>query len=257
MCPLLCGDASPTSWAEPTKADPGIASTPADCHNAVTGSQRRRWASPGARISRFASQNGPVNAEDPFQVLGLDRTATADDLRRQRRHLALLCHPDLGGDPAHMSAINSAFDAAMASVADIGQPERIAAQPSAHPAPPSSPTAHNQGVATPSRTTRPWRNYEHDPASFVVHCPPVDAFEALSVALCWFGDVVDDDPPYRLVALLSEPSACWCRLDLVADAGATTVDLTVAPSEGDPVAPTADEIRDLLVGAINEMGGQR
>jgi hypothetical protein len=53
--------------------------------------------------------------------------------------------------------------------------------------------------------------------------------------------------------VLGEPSPCWCRLDLVSDAGATTVDLTIGAYESGDV-PTAEEVRDLLVGAVNRLG---
>jgi hypothetical protein len=196
-----------------------------------------------------------VIPEDPFQVLGLDETATKDDLRQARRRLARLCHPDLGGDPESMTAINAAFDSALAIVhaaAEAPPTDRSPATRGPNTTEPGSERAARRRVRP-----RPTRTYEHDPASFVVHCLPVDAFEALSVAVSWYGEVIDDDPPYRLVAVLGEPSPCWCRLDLVPDAGATTVDLTIAAYEIGHGAPTAEEIRDLLVGAVNSQSDQR
>ena len=56
------------------------------------------------------------------------------------------------------------------------------------------------------------------------------------------------------MALCQErPSPCWCWLDLVPDAGATTVSLTVAALEGDP-APDIDSVRDEWVANLNRLG---
>ena len=68
----------------------------------------------------------------------------------------------------------------------------------------------------------------HDVASFTIEALPAEAFEALLVVSTWIGEVLVDEPPYQLDVVLEEPYACWCRLDLVPDAGATTVSLTLA-----------------------------
>ena len=62
-----------------------------------------------------------------------------------------------------------------------------------------------------------------------------------------------DDPPYQLDVVLEEPYACWCRLDLVPDAGATTVSLTVAGT-GHTAPPDIDDVRDLWVANLNQLG---
>ena len=62
-----------------------------------------------------------------------------------------------------------------------------------------------------------------DTPSFTIDVLPVDAFEALLVVCSWMGEMLVDDPPYVLEAFLHDPEPCWCRLDLVPDAGATTV----------------------------------
>ena len=36
---------------------------------------------------------------DPYQTLGVDKNATADDIKSAYRKLAKQHHPDLGGDP--------------------------------------------------------------------------------------------------------------------------------------------------------------
>ena len=69
-------------------------------------------------------------------------------------------------------------------------------------------------------------------ASFTIEALPAEAFEALLIVATWLGEVLVDDPPYQLDVELGEPFDCWCRLDLVPDAGASTVAVTL-------VAPTA------------------
>jgi hypothetical protein len=94
---------------------------------------------------------------------------------------------------------------------------------------------------------------QHDAPSFTVDVLPVEAYEALLVVTSWMGEVLVDDPPYVLEVFLYDPSPCWCRLDLVPDAGATTVSLTVAALEGDP-APDIDDVRDEWVANLNRLG---
>jgi hypothetical protein len=69
----------------------------------------------------------------------------------------------------------------------------------------------------------------------------------------WLGEVLVDDPPYQLDVALEEPYACWCRLDLLPDAGATTVSLTLA-GIGQHPPPDLDDVRDLWVANLNQLG---
>ena len=93
---------------------------------------------------------------------------------------------------------------------------------------------------------------DHDVASFVIEALPVVAFEALLVVTSWIGEVVVDEPPYQLDVLVLDPLRCWCRLDLVPDAGASTVSLTIAALPDEPL-PTIDDVRDLWVAALNHL----
>lgn len=148
-----------------------------------------------------------------------------------------------------MQALNGAYDEAV---------RRLSAVP--------SPTASGPGAAAPSPTQseptrseqthghrRSSRGVQHDAASFTIDVLPVDAYEALLVVTSWMGEVLVDDPPYLLEVFLHDPSPCWCRLDLVPDAGATTVSLIVAALEGDP-APDIDAVRDEWVANLNRLG---
>jgi hypothetical protein len=64
----------------------------------------------------------PRRAEpDPWwTALGVAVTATQPEVERRYRELALLHHPDRGGDPEQMKAINQAIDRARKSFADAG-----------------------------------------------------------------------------------------------------------------------------------------
>lgn len=96
-----------------------------------------------------------------------------------------------------------------------------------------------------------------DRCSFTIEVLPVDAHEVLCVAASWIGEIVDDDPPYLLDVDMHDPLRAWCRLELVPDAGATTVSLAVSATYGADglLAPTphVDEIRDVWVDVINRL----
>lgn len=169
---------------------------------------------------------------DPFAVLGLAETASAEAVRLARRDLAKQHHPDAGGDAAVMRSINAAASQALQVIAD-----RITA-----PAPAPAPR--------PDRRHEEPTGVSRDVASFTVEALPVDAFEALLVVATWIGEVLDDDPPYRLDTHLHEPTPCWCRLELVPDAGASTVSITLA-TESERPTPNIDWVRDTWVDQLN------
>ncbi|MEI7547705.1 MAG: J domain-containing protein [Actinomycetota bacterium] len=174
-------------------------------------------------------------------MLGVSADADAAELGAARRRLAMELHPDRGGDAAAMQALNVAYDEAM----------RLLASPAVmapEPAPTSNPAPRRRSA--PIRR-HPTRNVQHDNPSFTVDVLPVEAFEALLIVTSWIGEVLVDDPPYTLEVFLHEPEPCWCRLDLVPDAGATTISLTVAGVEGEP-SPDIDLVRDTWVAALNE-----
>lgn len=49
-----------------------------------------------------------------FEVLGLAPTATPDEVKQAWRQLAMLKHPDRGGDPTEFDKLRKAYDEAMA-----------------------------------------------------------------------------------------------------------------------------------------------
>lgn len=215
---------------------------------------------------------------DPFAILGLTRSASLDQVRAARRRLAFDVHPDRGGDAVAMQHLNAAFDACVAHLtgrrplpdgpgADAADGMRPAGQ---NPA--GSPRPGSRG--RPRRPRRPApsgrrRFVEQDAPSFTIDALPAEAFEALLVVVSWFGEVLDDDPPYVLECHLHEPAPCWCRLDLVPDAGGSTVSIVVASAgddtgddTGDGASPAlepgfVETVRDVWVEHLNQLGRQQ
>ena len=175
------------------------------------------------------------DATDPWAVLRVEPDATLRQLRAARRTLAKSAHPDLGGTSVDMARINAAFEDASRRIDE--PPPRVAT---------SGPRSQTSGTI--------WRRHrvEHDQPSFVVHCLPAEAFEDLLLVAAWLGDVHDHDPPYRLDVRLHEPEPCFCRLELVPDAGASTVSMSVE-WEHEVVSVDLDGIRDLWIAGLNEL----
>ena len=181
---------------------------------------------------------------DPYQILGVSPDASMAELAAARRRVAQHVHPDHGGDGSEMLAVNAAYDEAVRRLRDCA-PE---------PPPPSPPTApHPTEPRRAARDRRTVRGVHYDSPSFTIDVLPVDAFEALLVVTSWIGEVLVDDPPYLLEVVLQDPSPCWCRLDLVPDAGATTVSLTVAAFDAE-AAPDVEVVRDVWVASLNALG---
>ncbi|MCB0999277.1 MAG: J domain-containing protein [Ilumatobacteraceae bacterium] len=204
--------------------------------------------------------SGPAAAggeADPFAVLGLDRSATLDDVRSARRRLAFDLHPDRGGDEHAMRAVNGAFEACVAHLTG----RRVLPPPGGPATPaPTAPGSRIRREPPPvpwgQRRRRP--QVEYDAPSFTVDALPAETFEALLVVAGWIGDVLDDDPPYVLECHLHEPAPCWCRLDLVPDAGGSTVSLTVASPAGERGGVNdltfVERVRDVWVEQLNRLG---
>ncbi|MEO5899614.1 MAG: J domain-containing protein [Ilumatobacteraceae bacterium] len=199
---------------------------------------------------------------DPFAVLGLTRDATLEQVRIARRTLAQRLHPDVGGDEAQMQEVNVAFEAAVAHL--TGRRLLPTAVSSVFPTAPMSSPSAPRGARRRRVVYRPYQGQrvQHDSPSFTIDALPAEAFEALLVVASWIGEVAVDDPPYLLEARLDEPARCWCRLDLVPDAGATTVSITVVFDAVDvdavdvrmPDGIDAETVRDTWVSNLNRLG---
>jgi hypothetical protein len=173
-----------------------------------------------------------VSLADARRLLGLADDAGAEEVHAARRRLAKRSHPDVdGGDAEAMRRLNEAAEVVLqelgTAVVDL-----------------------ENGTARRGATAM---RFAHDTASFVIEALPAVAFEALLVVTSWIGEVVVDEPPYQLDVLLLDPLRCWCRLDLVPDAGSSTVSLTIAALT-DELLPDIDDVRDLWVDSLNHLG---
>ncbi len=185
---------------------------------------------------------------DPFATLGLDRDASGDEIRAARRRLAKAHHPDQGGDPADMQRINEAADAALLTV-NTRSRESVIDTPDVDG--PDGPAPETDRMSRSGNSaTDPTAGIARDVPSFTVEALPVETFEAMLVVAAWLGEVLDDDPPYRLDTYLHEPFDCWCRLDVVPDAGASTVSITIGGVDGAPT-PDVIAVRDAWVSNLN------
>ena len=155
-----------------------------------------------------------------LEILGLTENDDLTDVVSARRRLARRCHPDVGGDDDTMMLVNQAADFLLAeSSSEFDDELRL------HPE---------------------WDGVEIDRPSFVIDVLPVEAFEWILTAANVLGHVVDDEPPYALEVLIDSRPDRWCRLEIVPDAGSSTVSIL---TEGhDPT-----EMVPLFVTTINEL----
>lgn len=178
-----------------------------------------------------------VEVDDALRVLGLDRTASIEDVLTTRRTLARSLHPDVGGRGDDMVRVNLAVEIVI----------EYLQRPVPHEAPSDAPSS--AGVSTPSRPSSfGSRRWIIDRPSFVIDVLPVDAFEWLLLAARVLGEVVDDDPPYALEVLLDSRVDRWCRLEIVPDAGSSTV--SIVAENIDP-----EDLVALWVNTVNELTG--
>ena len=178
-----------------------------------------------------------ISLGDARRLLGVAGDADADAVRAARRRLAKSIHPDLqGGDAEAMRRLNEAADLVLH---ELGlQRHRSGGR--------RAPERRRDRPPSPGRT-------DYDGCSFVIEALPAVAFEALFVVTSWIGEVVVDEPPDQLDTLLLDPLRCWCRLELLPDAGASTVSLTIAALP-DEQLPDIDDVRDLWVASLNRLG---
>ena len=167
--------------------------------------------------------------ESFYELLGVNRESTPHEIVAARRILAREFHPDRGGDPQHMALINLAFDTIMASRAE-------------------PPIELSQVEETPICAPDQSGRFVVDRPSFTINALPVVAYEVVLLAARVLGDVSSDEPPYLLEVQLEDPPLTWCQLEIVPDAGSSTVSFIV-----DRAVNTL-EIRDLWVRTINEIG---
>lgn len=179
-------------------------------------------------------------SDDPHRLLGVEPDASLDALAAARRRLALTMHPDVGGSEQAMQELNAAYERAVSMFGATGTRENAPPPSSPPPAPAPAPATRLRGV-------------QRDAPSFTIDVLPAEAFEALLVVMSWMGELLVDEPPYVLEALLHDPALCWCRLDLVPEAGATMVSITVASVDSE-ATPDPEAVRDEWVANLNRLG---
>lgn len=172
--------------------------------------------------------------ESFYQLLGVTRSSTVSEIVAARRVLAREFHPDRGGDPQHMAIINLAFDTIIASHGKEASQQITVTSANVSPADALAPEATSVFCV--------------DHPSFTINALPVVAYEVLLLAARVLGDVSSDEPPYLLEVQLEDPPMTWCRLEIVPDAGSSTISFVV-DKEID-----AQQIRDLWITTINEIG---
>jgi hypothetical protein len=173
--------------------------------------------------------------ESFYQLLGVTRSSTVSEIVAARRVLAREFHPDRGGDPQHMALINLAFDAIIASLGEESVEQTTS-------------TTTTQGSQVDIATSDSGSRFSVDRPSFTINALPVVAYEVLLLAARVLGDISSDEPPYLLEVQLEDPPMTWCRLEIVPDAGSSTISFVI-DKEID-----AQQIRDLWVTTINEIG---
>ena len=176
--------------------------------------------------------------ESFYQLLGVTRSSTVSEIVAARRVLAREFHPDRGGDPQHMALINLAFDSIIASHGEES------AQQTTHTTTTTTAKGSRVDIATSDSGSR----FSVDRPSFTINALPVVAYEVLLLAARVLGDISSDEPPYLLEVQLEDPPMTWCRLEIVPDAGSSTISFVI-DKEID-----AQLIRDLWVTTINEIG---
>lgn len=160
-----------------------------------------------------------LSRQDALRLLGLDEGFGTLELKRARRRALSIHHPDHGGSAGDVLRVEKACELL--------------------------------SRATPARekVDVPLVRRANDKPSFTIDVLPVDAFELLLVAASELGDVCDDDPPYRLEIRMHEPEDTWVVLELVPDAGGSTVSISLESAS--PVA--IEDVRDSWIRALNTL----
>ena len=169
-----------------------------------------------------------MQAELARGLLGLSVTYTEEEFRRARRRALLRAHPDHGGSREELARVEAAVS--------FLSTERT--------------RQHDQ----PRESKRRDYTNSRDCPSFTIDALPVEAFEWLLLAAVELGDVVDDEPPYRLEVAMNPPSGQWVVLEVVPDAGSSTVSIMMdcrTDDAGHEPAWSVTEVRDAWVTALN------
>lgn len=192
--------------------------------------------------------SNPDDVRRALDLLELDENASSESIAVRRREMAIRNHPDRGGTHEAMAAVNRAADLLLwwRQRGGVG---------------PSVADTDTDTERNPVRRSRPGAERKGEPRadrpSFVMEALPVVAHEALLLAAGVLGQVCDDDPPYVIETLIAvdesipelstiDGGEIWCRLELVPDAGSTTVTII---ADVDP-----ESLVRLWCDTVNELG---
>jgi len=187
---------------------------------------------------------------DPFVVLGVPRDVTADRARAAWREKARTRHPDVGGSDDAMQELNEALRLVLISL-EVPSDNSHCLEDFERPDISERPNLSERKSNSHSRRTH-WARTSRDVSSFTIDCLPVEAFEALLIAASWHGDVSVDDAPYLLETVMREPYPCWIRFDIVPEAGASMVSITIATPSGSQ-SVSSEDVRDVFVDSLNQL----
>jgi hypothetical protein len=200
---------------------------------------------------------------DPFAMLGLPSSASADEVRAARRRLSKQLHPDAlvhcsdderRAAASQLAVINRSVDLALAALkAPVDTPPEAATK-----------TARGAGHEPAAAAARPRANEapfsapdveDGMTASFSIAALPVEAFELLLLAMSAIGDPKVVDEPYLLEGMVDDPALCLCRIELVPEAGGTIVTVDVYPiGRGKQPPPSALAVAGRLVAEVEALG---
>jgi hypothetical protein len=90
-----------TAYAEVLRGDTGFKARPAEPPEDLGFGEVK------ARLEEWLRT---IDQQDPYRILGVSRGDSAEEIKRRYRELALSRHPDRGGSPEQMSALNAAYE---------------------------------------------------------------------------------------------------------------------------------------------------
>lgn len=159
-----------------------------------------------------------MRSDEARTFFGLPPNFSVEELKQARRGALFDAHPDRGGTRERLERVNAAFDALIKDAQGRKPVDQVGFD-------------------------------RRDCPSFTIDVLPVDAFDSLLMAAAELGDVIDDEPPYRLEVMMLHPHDDWVVFDLVPDAGSTTVTMSV---EGRP-SQSLETLRDRWIDALNAL----
>jgi hypothetical protein len=188
---------------------------------------------------------------DPFVTLGISADSSVDVIKDAWREKARVCHPDVGGTHEAMQQLNEALRLALLEVTSTAKSTSDVTAPSGETTWSTNRASSGEKMSSYVRTVDAHRS-SRDVSSFTIDCLPVEAFEALLIASSWHGDVAIDESPYVLEMVVRDPFSCWVRFDILPEAGASMVSITVSTIAGHRQV-SAEEVRDLFVDSLNQI----